>query len=137
MSIAQNGRTEVDEGGADEDEAEVVAVSAVLPPTTNGTGDRMLTNTGEKDVAAATTETITEEGHLLAAIVSRGEEGDAGVTGKTMITDMDDPLLIMVPTHSPRLCRRTPRTQDHLSLLHHRTRSLLHPLLHRLCLFLL
>jgi len=134
MSTAQNGRTEVDEGDADEGEAEVAAVSAVLPPTTNGTGDRMPTNTDEKDVAAATRENIAEAGHLLVAIVSRGEEGDAGDTDKTMTTDMHDPLLTTVLTHFPHLLRRTLRTQHHLSLLRHRTRSLLHPLLHRLCL---
>jgi len=140
MFIALNGKTEEDEGDADADEAEVVAVSAVLLPRTSGTGDLTLTNTGEKDaaaavvvvvvvVAAATTGNTTGVDRLLAEIVSKEGEGDAGGMGQTPTTVTDDPLLIMALTHSLHL-RRPPtrRTQHHLKLLRHRTHNLLRPL---------
>jgi len=142
MFIALNGKTEEDEGDADADEAEVVAVSAVLLPRTSGTGDLTLTNTGEKDAAAAvvvvvvvvvaaaaTTGNTTGVDRLLAEIVSKEGEGDAGGMGQTPTTVTDDPLLIMALTHSLHL-RRPPtrRTQHHLKLLRHRTHNLLRPL---------
>ena len=127
----------MDEGDADADEAEVVAVSAVPLPTMNGRKDQMLTNMGEKDavvvvVAAATMVNTAEVDHLLVAIVSKGEEGDAGDMYRSMTTVMDDLLLIMALTHSHHLHPRTPRTQHHLSPLRHRTRNLPQPLLHHL-----
>ena len=129
------------EEDADADEAEVVAVSAVLPPPRSGTGDRMLTNMGEKNEGEATMEITAGADHLTVAIVLRGEEGDEEDKEdkyQTTTTVMGDPLLIMVPTHFPHLRpRRTLRTRRHLSLLRHRTHSLRHPLLHHLCLRLL
>jgi hypothetical protein len=113
--VAQNGRIEVDEGDVDADEAEVVAVSEDLLHTTSGTGNPMLMNTEERDVAVATKENIT--GVELPFVVTdlTEEEGDAGDADKTKTTTMamDDPLLIMVLTHFPR---RTPLTRHHLSL---------------------
>lgn len=128
IPIAQSGKTEVGEGDADVDEVGVVAVSAVSLPTTSGTGDQMLTNTGEKGAVAATMEDITEVGPLVEATASREEEEDAGDTYRTPTTVMDDPLLTMGRIHSPRLRRHTPRTQHHLNQLLHRIRSPLHPL---------
>ena len=90
MLIARNGKTEADEGGADVGEAGAVAADSTLPhlPTTSGTGDQMLTNTGEKDAAAvlvvvvvvvATTENTVGVGNpIIGAIVSKEEGGDAG-----------------------------------------------------------
>ena len=132
MFIAQNGKTEVDGGDGDGDEAGVAAVSAPLPPMRSGTGDQTLTNTGEKGVAVPMMGNITGVGHLLVAIVSRGEGGDAedmDQTDQSPTTVMDDPLLTMGPTHSLHPRRRTPRTQHRLSPLRHRTRNLPQPLL--------
>lgn len=131
MFIAQNGKIEAGEGDADADEAGVAAVSAVSLPTTNGTGDQMLTNTGERD-AVVTMEGITGADLLLVETASREEEGDAGDMVKTPTTFTGDPLLTMVQTHYPHLRRRTPRTRHHLSPLRHRTRSPLPPLLDHL-----
>jgi hypothetical protein len=117
----------VDEGDAGVDEGEVVAVSAVLLPTTNGTGGQRPTNTGGKGVVAALTENIAEAGHPPVAIVPREEEGDAGDMDRTPTTIMDDPLPTTALTHSPHPCRRTPHTQHHPSLLRHRTHSLSRP----------
>jgi len=132
---AQNGKTEVDEEDGDGDEAEVVVVSAVPLLTTSGTTEgQMLTNTAERDAAAGTMENTTGADHLLVEIVSRGGEGGAVDTDQTRITVKVAPLLIMALTrfHLRRL--RTPRTQHHLSPLRHPIHSLLHPLLHHLCL---
>ena len=125
------------------DEAEAVVVSAVLPLPKSGTGDQRLMNTGEKDAeavaaAAATMENIAGAEHLAVATVSRGEEGVEEDMHKPTTTVKGDPLLIMAPIPSPHLRpRRTPRTQRRLSLSHHRTHSLLHPLLHHPCIRLL
>jgi len=129
MFIVQNGKTGVDEGGADVGEAgEVAAVSTLLPlPTTSGTGDQRPTNTGEKDAVVATMENITGAGNLIEAIVSREGGGDAGDMGRTPTTD--GPLLTTDLTRSPRLRHSIPRTRRHLSLSPRRIHSPLHPLL--------
>ena len=129
MLIVQNGKTGAEEGGADAGEAEVdAAVSTLLPLlTTSGTGDQMLTNTGEKDVVVATMENITGADNPIEAIVSRGEGGDAGDRGRTQTTD--GPLLTTGPIRSPRLRHNIPRTRRHLSPLLRLTHSPLHPLL--------
>jgi hypothetical protein len=146
MLIAQKWKIEVGGEDVDADEAEVVAVSVVLPLPRSGTGDQTLTNMGEKDAQVATTENIAGVEHLAVEIVSRGEEGDEGDKDKGKDKDKDqtttivmcDPLLIMALTHSPHLRpRRILRTQRRLSLLRHRTHSLLRPLLHRMCIRLL
>ena len=136
-SLAQNGKTEVDEGGADADGVEEVEVSEVLL-TTSGTGNPTPMNTAEKDAGAIMTEGMVEVECLTVVLDSKEEGGDAGdadrhkYTGKdkckdtdmdrasrvratTMVTD--DPLLIMVLTRSlhPRR-RRTPLTRPHLRL---------------------
>jgi hypothetical protein len=131
LFIVQNGKTEADEGDADADEAGVVAVSEDLPhPMTSGRGDQRPTNTGGKGVAVATMENTPGADHLLVAIALREEGGDVEDMGQTPTTV--DPLLTMGLTHSPRLRRRTPRTQHHLRLSRHRTHSLHHPLLDHL-----
>ena len=136
MLIARNGKTEADGGGADVGEAGAVAVDSTLPhlPTTNGTGDQMLTNTGEKDAAAvlvvvvATTENTVGVGNpIIGAIVSKEEGGDAGDMARTPTTD--GPLLTMGPTRSLHLRHSTPRTRHHLNPLPRRIHSPLHPLL--------
>ena len=103
----------MDEGDADVDEAGVVAVSADPLHTTSGTGNPMLMNTGERDVAVASRENITGAGHLFVVTDSKEEEGDAGDADTTTTTVMDGPLLTMVPTHFPH---RTPLTRHHLNL---------------------
>ncbi|KAF9654175.1 hypothetical protein BDM02DRAFT_37014 [Thelephora ganbajun] len=100
----------------------------------SGTGDPMLTNMGEKDVAVAMTENIAEVDHLVVEVVLRDEEEGAGDTGQTRTMVTDDPLLTMAPTHFPHLRRHTLLTQHHLSLLRHRTHNLLHPLRYHLSL---
>ena len=125
----------MDEEGAGADAAGVVAALAVHL-LRNGTGDQKPMNMGEKDVAAASTESITGVDNPGVAIVSREGGGDEGDMDKTTTTGRDDPLQTMVLIQFPRLRpRRTPRTQrHHLNLLRHRTHNLLHPLLHHLCL---
>ena len=138
MLIARNGKTEADEGGADAGEAGAVAADSTLPhlPTTSGTGDQMLTNTGEKDAAAvlvvvvvvvvATMENTVGAGNpIIGAIVSKEEGGDAGDMARTPTTD--GPLLTMGPTRSLHLRHSTPRTRHHLNPLPRRIHSPLHP----------
>jgi len=120
----------VAEEGADAGEAGVVAaVSTLLPlPTTSGTGDQMLTNTGEKGaVTAATMENITGAGNLTEAIASMEGGGDAGDMGRTPTTDA--PLLTTGLTRSPHPRHSIPRTRRHPSPLPRRIHSPLHPLL--------
>lgn len=100
--VARNGRTEVDEGDADVDEAEVVVVLEALLHTTSGTTGKpmLLMNTGERDVAAAMKGNIMAVGHLF--VVPDSTEGgeDAEDVDKTRIMVTDGPLLIMALTHS-------------------------------------
>jgi len=137
MFIVRNGKTEVDEGGADAGEAGVVVEVSMLPPlpTTSGKGDQMLTNTDEKDavvvvvvVVVATMEITTGVGNrIIGAIVSREEGGDAGDMARTPITD--GPLLTMGPIRSLHLHHNIQRTRHRLSPLPRRIHSPLHPFL--------